>query len=162
MNTQHTPRCRAKVVLPVLLVAIALSAGFLSRSRAASPDTEKAAKSKKSDEAKGKAQGKSDGRLLHVVSFKFKESATKEQIREVEEAFEGLKGKISEIASLEWGTNVSPENLNKGFTHCWVIAFNSEADRDAYLVHPEHKEFVALVGPVVGDAFVIDFWAKTP
>jgi hypothetical protein len=100
------------------------------------------------------------GKLNHVVSFKFKDSATKEQIREVEEAFRALKTKIPQIQKLQWGMNNSPEGLNKGFTHCWVLTFVSEADRDAYLVHPDHKEFGKLLKPVLGDVFVIDFWGK--
>ena len=105
------------------------------------------------------AQGK-NGKLLHVVSFKFKEAATKEQIKEVEDAFRALKGKISEIQTLEWGTNVSPEKLDKGFTHCWVLSFKSDKDRDAYLIHADHKKFGAMLGPVLGDVFVIDFWSR--
>lgn len=100
------------------------------------------------------------GKLNHVVSFKFKDSATKEQIREVEEAFRALKTKIPQIQKLQWGMNNSPEGLNKGFTHCWVLTFVSDADRDAYLVHPDHKEFGKLLKPVLGDVFVIDFWGK--
>lgn len=105
------------------------------------------------------AQGKSS-RLLHVVSFKFKETASKEQIKEVEDAFRALKGKIPEIVTLEWGLNVSPEKLDKGFTHCWVLSFKSDKDRDAYLAHPDHKKFGASLGPVLGDVFVFDFWSK--
>ena len=96
-------------------------------------------------------------KINHVVSFKFKSTASAEDIKKVEAAFAGLKKKISQIKSLEWGTNVSPENLNKGFTHCWVLTFNSAKDRDAYLVHPDHKEFGKNLGPVLEDVFVIDF-----
>lgn len=98
--------------------------------------------------------------LYHVVSLKFKESATKEQIKAVEDAFRGLKTKIPGIASLHWGTNVSPEKHDKGFTHCFVLTFATEKDRDAYLPHPEHKAFGKVLGPVLGDVMVIDFWAK--
>jgi hypothetical protein len=99
-------------------------------------------------------------RLQHVVAFKFLEDATPAQIREIEEAFAALKQKIPEIHHFEWGTNVSPEGLDKGFTHCFILTFQTEKDRDIYLEHPRHKEFVKLVGPVVADAFVIDFWAR--
>jgi hypothetical protein len=102
-------------------------------------------------------QGKA---LYHVVSIKFKEGAAQEQIKAVEEAFAGLKGKIPGITSLHYGTNVSPENKNKGFTHCFILTFASEKDRDTYLVHPDHKAFGKVLGPVVGDVMVIDFWAK--
>jgi hypothetical protein len=106
------------------------------------------------------AQKPIKGRLQHVVAFKFHESATPAQIRQVEEAFVGLKKKIREIRQFEWGTNVSPENLDKGFTHCFILTFRTEKDRDVYIEHPAHKEFVELVGPVVADVFVIDYWAR--
>ena len=106
------------------------------------------------------SSAKKGGKLNHVVSFKFKESATPEQIKQVEDAFRGLKKKIKEIKGLEWGTNVSPEKHDKGFTHCWILSFDSDKDRDAYLIHPDHKAFGKLVGPVIGDVFVVDFWAK--
>jgi hypothetical protein len=40
------------------------------------------------------------------------------------------------------------------------LTFKTAADRDAYLVHPDHKAFGSLVGPVLADVFVIDFWAQ--
>ena len=98
--------------------------------------------------------------LYHVVSFKFKPDATPEQIKGVEQAFVGLKAKIPTIKSLEWGTNVSPEKHDKGFTHCFVLTFASEKDRDDYLPHPDHKAFGATLRPIIADVFVIDFWAK--
>lgn len=103
------------------------------------------------------ATAASAAKIQHVVSFKFKSTAAPADVQKIESAFKGLKGKIAEIKSLEWGTNVSPEKLNKGFTHCWILTFNSEKDRDAYLVHPDHKEFGKLVGSVLEDVFVIDF-----
>ena len=98
--------------------------------------------------------------LHHVVCFKFKSSASPDQIKQVETAFEALKGKISQVRSLKWGTNVSKEQRDKGFTHCFLLTFKSEKDRDAYIEHPEHKAFGKVVGPVLDDVFVIDFWAK--
>ncbi|MHB8523881.1 MAG: Dabb family protein [Limisphaerales bacterium] len=100
------------------------------------------------------------GKLRHVVAFKFKDGTTAEQIKQVEDAFRELKTKISEIKAYEWGVNVSPEKRNKGFTHGFIVTFKNEKDRDAYLVHPAHKEFGTLVGPLLDDVFVIDFWAK--
>lgn len=100
------------------------------------------------------------GKLKHVVSFKFKSTATPQEIQKVEEAFQQLKDKIPQVATLEWGTNVSTEQRNKGFTHCFLLSFKTDKDRDTYLEHSEHKAFVKVVGPVVDDVFVIDFWAK--
>jgi hypothetical protein len=95
--------------------------------------------------------------VTHVVCFKFKASATPEQIKQVEVAFAALKPKIPTIASLKYGTNMSPEQKNKGFTHCFVLTFADEKGRDAYLPHPEHKAFGKIVGPVIDDVFVLDF-----
>jgi hypothetical protein len=100
------------------------------------------------------------GTLRHVVAFKFKDTATPDQIKEIENAFRALKTKIPEIASLEWGTNVSKENRDKGFTHCFIVTFSNEKNRDTYLVHPEHKKFVDLALPSIADVFVLDFVAK--
>jgi len=102
----------------------------------------------------------SAAKLRHVVAFKFKQSATNEQIKQVEDAFRDLKKKIKEIQDYEWGTNVSKETHNKGCTHGFILTFKSETDRDTYIDHPAHKDFGKLVGPVLDDVFVIDFWAK--
>ncbi len=98
--------------------------------------------------------------LRHVVAFKFKSTTTPEQIKSVEVAFSALPGKISEIKGFEWGLNNSPENLNKGCTHGYILTFNSDKDRGAYIIHPAHKIFGGLVGPLLDDVFVIDFFAK--
>jgi hypothetical protein len=101
-----------------------------------------------------------DGPVFHIVHFKFKADAKPEDVKKVEEGFAALKGKIKEVESIDWGTNSSPEGLNDGFTHCWVVKFKDEKARDAYLVHPEHKAFVAVLKPVLEKPFVVDFVAK--
>ena len=113
-----------------------------------------------SADARPAAGGGKGDRLYHVVSLKFKKSATKEQIKSVEDAFVGLKEKIPGITSLTWGTNVSPEKHDKGFTHCFVLTFASEKDRNAYLPHPAHAAFGKVLGPVMDDVMVIDFWGQ--
>src|SRR5690606_6405750 len=67
--------------------------------------------------------------LRHVVLIKFKESTSQEEIAQVEEAFGGLQEKIKEIKDYEWGTNNSPEGINKGFTHCFLVTFENEEGR---------------------------------
>lgn len=102
------------------------------------------------------------GPVRHVVQFKFRKDATPEQIQHVISEFAALKKKIREVDSLEWGTNVSPEGLNKGFLHCWILTFRSEADRDTYLHHPEHEVFVKIAKPLLDDVQVIDFIPVKP
>ncbi len=98
--------------------------------------------------------------LKHVVLFKFKEGTTPEKIKEVEQAFASLPGKIDVIKGFEAGTNVSTENRSEGFTHCFVLSFSSDADRDAYLVHPNHKEFGKSLGGCLDKVLVVDYWNR--
>lgn len=97
--------------------------------------------------------------MKHIVVFKYKASATSDQINEVTEAFQVLKAKIPGIDSFEYGVNNSPENLNKGFTHVYLITFENAGARDAYLPHPEHKKFGELLRKldILEEAFVVDF-----
>lgn len=98
--------------------------------------------------------------LRHVVLFKFKDGTTPEQVNKIEQAFAALPNKIKGIVRLEWGTDVSPEGKAQGFTHCFLLTFRSEADRDAYLPHPAHKEFGSIVGPHLDKVCVVDYWTK--
>jgi hypothetical protein len=98
--------------------------------------------------------------LRHVVLFQFKEGTTEAKIKEIEAAFASLPGKIEVIQEFEWGTNISVEGKADGFTHCFLVTFGSDADRDAYLPHPDHQEFVSLVRPNVDRSLVLDYWAQ--
>ncbi|MCK5441643.1 MAG: Dabb family protein [Maribacter sp.] len=103
---------------------------------------------------------KQDSVLRHVVLFKFKEGTSKANIKKVETAFAALPLKIPQIKSYEWGLNNSPEGLDKGFTHCFFLTFDSEEDRAIYLPHPDHKKFGQVLTPYLGDVLVIDYWAS--
>lgn len=106
------------------------------------------------------AQSKTDSKVLrHVVLFKFKDSSTPEDVKKVEAAFAAFAGKLPLIKDFEWGKNTSPENLNQGLTHCFLVSFSSDKDRDAYLVHPEHKAFVDVLKPHLDKVTVVDYWA---
>jgi hypothetical protein len=97
--------------------------------------------------------------VRHMVVFKFKPSATPAQIQQVTDALRALKDRIPGIVSFEHGVNNSPEKKNLGFTHAYLITFENAAARDAYLPHPEHKKFGALLGSlgVMEDVFVVDY-----
>src|ERR1041384_3883512 len=100
-----------------------------------------------------------EGRVRHIVVFKFKQGTTEDQIKQVTDAFRQLKDKIPGIVSFEHGVNNSPEKKNLGFTHVYLVTFENAQARDAYLPHPEHKKFGELLGKlgVFEDVFVVDF-----
>lgn len=101
-----------------------------------------------------------DSLLRHVVLFKFKPGTSEKDITKVREAFSALPSKIPQIVSYEWGTNNSPEGLDKGFTHVFFLTFKSEEDRAIYLPHPDHKAFGDVLGPHLDDVLVVDYWSK--
>jgi hypothetical protein len=106
------------------------------------------------------SQGASDtdGKLRHVVLFDFKDGTTEESLQAIQTKFSSLPGDISEIAAYEWGINNSPEGLDDGYTHAFLVTFEDEAGRAVYLPHPSHKEFGGIVRPNVEKVLVFDFY----
>ncbi len=108
------------------------------------------------------AADKQEKVLRHVVLFKFKETSSREDIQQVVDAFRALPSKIPQIADFEYGLNNSPEGLDRGFTHCFLLTFRSEEDRAAYLPHPDHQAFARLLRPHLAEdgVLVIDYWTN--
>jgi quinol monooxygenase YgiN len=99
-------------------------------------------------------------KLRHVVLFGFKAGTGEGEVGELVARFRALHGLVPGIEAFEWGADVSPEGLGRGHTHCFTLTFASEAARDAYLVHPDHKAFVERVGPFLEKSLVVDYWAQ--
>lgn len=97
--------------------------------------------------------------LRHVVLFSFKSTSSAADVKSVEDAFKKLPSQIKEIKDFEWGKNNSPEGINQGFTHCFLVTFSSEKDREVYLPHPAHKAFIDVLKPHLDKVLVIDYWA---
>ena len=110
--------------------------------------------------ASAQESGMKKDKLRHVVLFKFKDSSSDQDVKMVEDAFRSLPKQISEIKDFEWGTNNSPEGLNQGLTHCFFLTFDSEEARDAYLIHPDHKQFGKMLGPHLDKVTVVDYWLQ--
>ena len=98
--------------------------------------------------------------VRHVVLFKFKDDAPADKVRMIEAKFAALKTQIPQIIDFEWGTNMSPENHAQGFTHCFFLTFSDAKSRDAYLPHPAHKEFGAMLGPYLDKVLVVDYVSR--
>lgn len=94
----------------------------------------------------------------HIVLLKFKDDAAEDKVKAVVEAFKALKTKLPAIQSVEWGPNISPEKHSQGFTHCFTLSFASkEALEKQYLHEPAHKDFGAMLGPVLDKVLVVDY-----
>ncbi|MDA9360456.1 Dabb family protein [Flavobacteriaceae bacterium] len=99
-------------------------------------------------------------KLQHVVLIQYKDSVTSEEFKAIAEGAQTLK-EIAGVHNLQYTTNVSPEGLNKGYTHSLTLYFENETDRDeVYLPHPIHQAFVKLFVPFTSDVLVYDYWEE--
>ena len=97
--------------------------------------------------------------LRHVVLIRFKPGTASGTVRALASAFTDLEDNIASLDALEWGTNCSPEGKDQGFSHCFFLTFADPAARDAYLPHPAHQAFSALLRPHADQVLVIDYVA---
>ncbi len=98
--------------------------------------------------------------LKHAVFFKFKDESSAEEVQTVVDAFAELSSKINTIKQFEWGLNNSGEGKDDGFTHCFMVTFDTEEGRDEYLPHPDHQAFVEILKPHLDKVRVLDFWGE--
>lgn len=99
--------------------------------------------------------------LRHVVIFKFNDDASEEDVNKLNDSFNTLASEIDVVKDFEWGLNDSPEDFHQDFTHCYLLTFASEEDRDSvYTPHPKHQAFVKSLGPHLEKVFVVDYWTN--
>jgi hypothetical protein len=98
------------------------------------------------------------GIYRHVVLFQFNDATPQARVAVIEGAFRDLCAGLPFVKDFEWGRNSSPEKLNDGFTHCFIITFADENGRDQYLPHPDHQAFCReYLDPNLKKVCVIDF-----
>jgi hypothetical protein len=99
--------------------------------------------------------------LRHVVLFGFGEAQSPAAIAEVIRRFAALKDLVPGIDEFEWGENSSPEGLNQGHSHAFLLTFADAQVRDAYLVHPDHAAFGTWVRSFVSRVTVLDYQVES-
>jgi len=94
--------------------------------------------------------------IEHIVLFKWKASATPEEISSVMEGLKGLQDKIPDIVSLSCGENFS--DRAQGFQHGLVVRFRDREALDAYQPHPAHTEVVQNhIQPILAGILSMDY-----
>jgi hypothetical protein len=93
-------------------------------------------------------------KLRHVVLFGFGKAQSPAAIAEVIRRFAELEVLVPSIDDFEWGENSSPEGLDHGHSHVFLLTFANPQTRDAYLVHPDHAAFANWVQPFVSSVAV--------
>ena len=99
--------------------------------------------------------------IRHIVLARLRETTTPDEIAAIFSGLDELRTHLPGILSFNYGANISPENLARGFTHAFTVDFTGPAARDAYLVHPAHKaaggRLVAACEGGINGILVIDF-----
>jgi len=95
--------------------------------------------------------------IHHIVLFKFYKKTKASDIQDLAQALEKLKVQIPGITRYIWGPSVSIENLEKGFTHGFIMTFKDKKFRDIYVPHPLHKALIKkYVDPICDQGLVFD------
>jgi hypothetical protein len=95
--------------------------------------------------------------VRHIALFQFKDGITQAGIDDCFEALIGMQDRIPGIVGFEYGPRQCDEGLNDGFTHGFIMSFDTAANRDAYLPHPEHERVRDIVVPCLERVVVFDF-----
>ncbi|KAK1752940.1 hypothetical protein QBC47DRAFT_387405 [Echria macrotheca] len=103
--------------------------------------------------------------ITHTVLFQFKAGLPVEDVKAACARFLQLADTCAHptrggtyIISLKGGKDHSPEGLQNGITHGFVVEFASVEDRDYYVAKdPAHMAFVKSIEDLVEKAIVVDF-----
>ena len=96
--------------------------------------------------------------ITHVVMMKFKVGVRDEEVVDLEESFDALPDKITEIQSYEFGKDVVASERSYDFALVSVFA-NLETLRQ-YQTHPAHLEVVQKLGKLCENILAVDFEAS--
>ena len=93
----------------------------------------------------------------HIVLIKFKDGTPQEKVDSILDEFLDISETIPGIENFVGGPNSSPEGLNQGFTHAYVMTFADALSRDSYLKHPEYERVNQLASELFETVAVVDF-----
>lgn len=96
------------------------------------------------------------GSLRHAVVLKFKDSASPDAIKSVEEEFKELPNLIDNVLDFEWGLNFSDEE----YTHVFFLTFTDKESLEEYIEHPSHQKFVQHLEEHLDKALVLDYFVS--
>ncbi|MDZ8056199.1 MAG: Dabb family protein [Aulosira sp. ZfuVER01] len=97
--------------------------------------------------------------IQHMVLFKFKPEVPAEKITGFLKQLQEISKTLPGITYFAGGPYSSSEGLNQGYTHGFLMTFESAAARDAYLPHPLHEEIKAEILPCIDGLIAFDIEA---
>ncbi len=87
--------------------------------------------------------------IRHIVLTKFKPEVSEETIKGIYDGLAALADKLPGAANFTGGRSESPEQIERGYMHGFVIDFDSWGALQTYADNKEHK---ALGGQLVANA----------
>src|SRR4051794_26246840 len=95
-------------------------------------------------------------KIYHLVLVKFPLHKT-HRMADLVAALEALRNSLAGFLSCTGGPYSSPEGLNQGYTHGFVMTFADAAARDNYLTHPDHEKLKQAFLPDLEGVVAFDF-----
>lgn len=88
--------------------------------------------------------------IRHVVLIRARPDCEPGELEDVLAGLAALCRRLPGTPSFAGGVDVSPEGLQRGYSHGFTIDFADAAARDGYLVDPEHKALGARLVAAAG------------
>jgi len=89
--------------------------------------------------------------IRHIVLIRFLPSVSEAQIADLFRELHQIRGKVPGLLDITAGKSESPEEMERGYMHGFVVDFSDWTALQAYQDHPEHQVLGAkLVAASVG------------
>jgi Stress responsive A/B Barrel Domain len=89
--------------------------------------------------------------IRHIVLVKFKETISADAIASMFSDLSAIKQKLTGVLSITSGKSESPEKIERGYLHGFIIDFVDWQALQNYQDHPDHRALGArLVDSAVG------------
>ncbi|WP_428687183.1 Dabb family protein [Roseibium sp.] len=89
--------------------------------------------------------------IRHIVLIKFKPEVSEAEISEMFQELRTIEAQVPGILDITSGRSESPEKIERGYMHGFVVDFESWNALEAYQTHPDHKALGArLVANAIG------------
>ena len=92
---------------------------------------------------------------VHVVLFRWQDTAAPEAIDDVMQMLLALKGKVPGLVESTGGANESTRA--QGYSHGAVMKFETREALEAYATHPEHQKVLQRLALLMAQVVVLDY-----
>ncbi|WP_421979951.1 Dabb family protein [Roseibium sp.] len=89
--------------------------------------------------------------IRHIVLIKFQPDVSEETVHGLFQELRTIRDQVSGILDITSGRSESPEKIERGYMHGFVVDFEDWDALERYQTHPDHKALGAkLVANAIG------------